>query len=405
MSIIKRVQNKKSLPLLLGIGCLLAGFFFVTATSLPAVRADGGNASFSVSPNSGSYSVGDSFVVTLYKDSGSEPVNVVEAALTYNPSHLQVQSVDASQSAFAMGVGTTNSAGSFSTTRAAFANGAPYTVKNKQIIVKLTLKALAAVTATSLTFGGNSVIASANTSTNVWNGQTSAASYTFKNVSPPAQPSSQPQVAAPPALSTPQSPRNTTITSPQTTTQTPNNATPTPSNPRDSNSSTPTEPDVQNESEQRGYIVVVKILDTNGSPVKNATVKLGSEKSVQTNEKGLASFVGIVPGEYEVVVSSWNKTQKATVTVTSLNDPVQNLQEFEVRVDNNPIGMILLYSGIAVAVIVVVGILVWLFRKHFRRRQRASSYYVDPSKIIASNSPSPGQEVPQKDDTTNKEIK
>lgn len=46
-----------------------------------------------VAPEIGSYVVGDTFTVSVYADSDGETVNAAEAELTFNPSHLRVESV------------------------------------------------------------------------------------------------------------------------------------------------------------------------------------------------------------------------------------------------------------------------------------------------------------------------
>jgi hypothetical protein len=46
-----------------------------------------------VAPEIGSYVVGDTFTVSVFADSGGETVNAAEAELTFNPTHLRVESV------------------------------------------------------------------------------------------------------------------------------------------------------------------------------------------------------------------------------------------------------------------------------------------------------------------------
>lgn len=378
-------------------------FFVITlvlgfVTSISPTRA-AGNASFSVSPNSGTYTVGDTIVATIYEDSGAEPVNAVEVGLRFNASHLQVQSVDASQSAFALGVGTTNEPGYFSTTRAAFSNNAAGEFKNKQVVVKVVFKVLAPAGTTAVNFDSSSTIASKNTSQNIWNGQSSAANYSLQNTSQPDQPQSSAQSTPQPQpqqSSSRQSSKNNPVTSSGTS----------PSQPGTNPSQTQNDPEQPAEEEmQRGYLVVMKVLDSKGNPVKDATVTLETGESVQTDKEGLASFVGIAPGTYEVAVLYKGQTKKSSITVSTLSDPAQNLQEFEVKVEDSPFNTVLFYGAIAVGSIIVIGLCVWwLLKRRSARKSQQPHYYVDPSTIIASGTPS--SSAPSKEDQiTNQEDK
>ena len=53
------------------------------------VSSNTGSAALSLNPASGSYIAGDDIVVKLHEDSGSDPVNVVQTELHYDPSQLQ----------------------------------------------------------------------------------------------------------------------------------------------------------------------------------------------------------------------------------------------------------------------------------------------------------------------------
>ena len=71
--------------------------FWVTAFS---VRA--GNASFYLSPSTGTYAVGDTFSVTVRLNSGGESINAAEGELTFDPNAILVVGISKANSIFSL---------------------------------------------------------------------------------------------------------------------------------------------------------------------------------------------------------------------------------------------------------------------------------------------------------------
>jgi hypothetical protein len=71
----------------------------LTFTGLAGTSYAAGSASLSLSPNGGSYTVGQTFPVTISENSGADSVNTIEADLTFSPS-LQLAGISCNTSAF-----------------------------------------------------------------------------------------------------------------------------------------------------------------------------------------------------------------------------------------------------------------------------------------------------------------
>lgn len=80
-----------------GISFLTAAFLIGSISFLGVSHYNSSNAltgaSMQVTPSSGSYAAGSNVSFTIREDSGSIPVNSVQASLTYNPSQLQFVSI------------------------------------------------------------------------------------------------------------------------------------------------------------------------------------------------------------------------------------------------------------------------------------------------------------------------
>lgn len=153
----------------------------------PAAHA-AGSASLGLSPAGGSHAIGSTFSVSVYENSGGTAVNGAEADLNFNSSQLELLGKSCG-SAFEI----TAPAGGNSLTCA--------TVTPKsgsQVVGTVSFKALAAGSA-GVNFAPSSQITAADGSgTNVWNGDTSGASFSFYTPAPvaaaPTTPAATPQV-------------------------------------------------------------------------------------------------------------------------------------------------------------------------------------------------------------------
>ena len=128
-----------------------------------------GSANLSLSPSSGNYKIGNTFSVTIYENSGSDPVNVVEAILSYDQSKLQL-------------LGRTCNSGAFEVS-AFSACGTIVPKTGTQAVATASFKALASGSA-SISFAGSSHIYRSTDNTEIWNGATSGGMYSLAKPAP-----------------------------------------------------------------------------------------------------------------------------------------------------------------------------------------------------------------------------
>lgn len=138
-----------------------------------------GNASFTLSPSSGSYDKNTNFALTVYENSGSEQVNAVDAKLVYDQSKLQFVGVSTSGSPFDFCTEKTGGSGTVSIVCAKLGGS----VSGQQQVGKVTFKARVGSGTTSVSFGGNSHIVRSADSEDIWNGNTSGGTYNLKSSS------------------------------------------------------------------------------------------------------------------------------------------------------------------------------------------------------------------------------
>lgn len=165
-----------------------------------AARADA--ASLSFSPSSGTYSAGDTIVVTVRVNTGNQAMNAAEGTVAFSTDTLQFVSVSKSGSIFKYW--TTEPSGS-NTGRVVFGGGLPrpgYT-GSSGTLVRVTFRARTAGTA-SLSFRGGRVLANDGVGTNILT-STGTASFAIREAAakPPAP---KPTEEPPPAPSEPARP-------------------------------------------------------------------------------------------------------------------------------------------------------------------------------------------------------
>ena len=138
-------------------------------------------ADVSISPSSGSYSVGQSFTVTIQTNPQSKSVNAVEAKLSFDNTKLSVTNVSKTGSVFSLW--TTEPAYSNSAGTIDFGGGSPSPFTTKSNIVTVTFKALAEGTA-SVSVASASVLAADGLGTDVYTGG-AGATYTLTQATTP----------------------------------------------------------------------------------------------------------------------------------------------------------------------------------------------------------------------------
>jgi hypothetical protein len=141
----------------------------LASTVFGSVQA-AGPASFSLSPASGSYTVGNSFSIGVYENGTA--VNVVTAKLTYDATKLSCSGVGGS-SAFPNTISATCGGGSVTISRYT-APGT--TVSGTQSVGSISFVAIAPGTAAVSVAAGSQI---ASNGTNIWNGSTAGGSYSI----------------------------------------------------------------------------------------------------------------------------------------------------------------------------------------------------------------------------------
>jgi hypothetical protein len=153
----------------------IVGFFLASVSG--AFAAD-----LSVSPSTGSYSVGQTFTVTLRAIPNGDNINAVESTLSFNPAVLSVVSVGKTGSAFSLW--TTEPTFSNSAGTIQFGGGSPTPFTASSNLITVTFRTVSAGTG-ALTFKTSSILAADGRGTDVFKNATNG-SYTVTVASTPA---------------------------------------------------------------------------------------------------------------------------------------------------------------------------------------------------------------------------
>jgi len=128
-----------------------------------------GNASLSMS--GGSHQAGTSFAVPIFVNSGSDPVNVVQADWSYDASKLQFQGVSCGGS-----FGITAGSGA-NTVTCGVANGA--SVSGSQLVAVANFKALAGSGSSVISIASSSHVWRSTDNADIWNGVPTSTGISF----------------------------------------------------------------------------------------------------------------------------------------------------------------------------------------------------------------------------------
>ena len=174
-----------SLKKIAAFSLLLFSLIFIMGGVVVPERAHAAAASLYVGPVSGSYSVGSTFTVSVYLDTGGQSVNAIQANLTFPPDKLQVVSPSSGQSLIQIWVSQpsySNINGTLS-----FQGGIPSPGVNTSagLISTITFRVMDTGTA-ALSFGDSKVFLNDGAGTNVL-GQTTDGIYSLV-LPPPAGP-------------------------------------------------------------------------------------------------------------------------------------------------------------------------------------------------------------------------
>jgi fibronectin type 3 domain-containing protein len=101
---------------------------------------------------------GSSFNVSIYEDSGTAPVNAVQANLSYPATGLQLMSIDGTNSGFPLSAQQSGSNGTIQIARAI--NGGTQPVTGKQLVANLTFQSLMTTGSATVAFTSGSAVVS-----------------------------------------------------------------------------------------------------------------------------------------------------------------------------------------------------------------------------------------------------
>lgn len=327
-------QKLKTWPQLLILSILLC-----VAQTAPVLAA--GDATFSLFPSGGSYTVGNTFTVTVSETSAAADNTLgAQANLSYNSSLLQWEG---------------NSLGVFNTICGANTGGGGSVSiacaqtnpvgGGTQTVAAITFKVLASgTTSVSMVPGpGGTPTDIQNSSGSVWSGNLPVANFSLANapVSSGSSGSSKPASTS--------TPRSTSSTAPKPATTTPTTAT-------TAQPKTTTKPPVLS------YVTII-VTDTAGQPIKGAKVVLDGNYVVYSDSQGKANFTTENAGSHSVTITDPGKKPYQTkVTLTAGQSIPIELQLTSAQ-SNSWLYIVL---GIILALI-AVGVILWFLKPSWLR--------------------------------------
>lgn len=288
----KLKQVPRPLRALLMLSVLMA----LTLGVLPRTAYAAGSASFSLSPASGSYTVGSPFTVTVYETSQpGDDVEGVQANVSYNTSDLQCDSVSESGTPFTYLGQSTCGSGLVQVGEAAAS-----TVSGQQRVATISFTVRSAGRSSVGIATGSDIQNSSVTS--VWNGADASASFMLNNPVPSGGGSSvAPSGSGSVGPSTSSTPSGSGSASPSSSSGPSGGPSESPSPSTSGDSSAPSAPGYWNLPPAAVFITV---RDHSGRWVRRARVVIDGRVSVYTNVHGMAGFRGLRAGTHAVVVTS-----------------------------------------------------------------------------------------------------
>ena len=348
------IKTIKNHALRLAMAISVAVMTVVGLTSPYAAHAATGDAYFSLSPSSGSYTVGDNLVLTVSETSTSgDNTNAVQVNLSYPSSQLQYKSISL-DGPFTLcgqqsGGGGSVNIGCASTT----------VVGGESPVAQITFSVLASGSAAVAMTSGSDI--DNNTGNSVWNGVLPSASFTLSKVvtAPPTSPTPPSSGSGGSSKSSGSSPSPTSTSPTTTTTQKTPTTAPTTASPSLAS-------------------ISVTIISPQGEPIAGAKVTLSNQQSAVTNASGVATFPGVKSGAYTVTVTDpGNKSVQTTFSLTPGQNKLVSFKLAATKSSSN--SMILVLLGIII-IILLLGGGIWL-------RLRRSRSDVAPPAATLSNDP------------------
>lgn len=376
------ITKKLKLTILISLLTVLA----TLPLSIKSASALGGSY-FILTPNSGTYQVGDFLTVKVEENSGSTGINFAEADLNYDKNLLSFVSFNSAQSDFPALVQENGGGGLAGSARGILSNnGQIALLTGTKTLTYVTFKVLAAG-ATSVSLANTSSIkapsADLTTIKEDWNGVTAGATFTFKapvtdgggtttgggSTGGGGSTSSGSKSSISSGGSTTAIKAGASSTAPPATTQ-------------------PVQQSVSGAEDEgtqvltpTSHMVSVKILNDKGKPVTGAEVKLGNQTD-HTISNGTASFIGIEDGSYKITVSYKGKTTSKQINVDATGQPASSVQNFEVKLTGTKgLPTWIIYSIIGLIVLFILGFLI-------PRKKPKFAYMnpVDPQSVVIGGS-------------------
>ena len=282
---------------------------------VPASAA--GSATFQITPASGSYNVGDEIKATVSITANDDDINAVQALVSYDSTSVSFQSISVAGSDFSE-TAPSGDRGDYVEVTRYLANGASVRGSDKKVAT-IVFRATAESASSSLSIRDGSGIAS--NSVNKWNESPSAVSYVITKKDIP-QPAAAEENSQQPSEQTPQ--QNDTV-APVKSHGTPANE-PVQANayiPRAESVALQTAalPQVNENADEEGYLVAVKVINENGDALEDVTVSIDKDRDAKTDISGIASFIGVKAGEHEF--SAEGSVVYGTVSESVLGDVQQ----------------------------------------------------------------------------------
>ncbi len=374
----------------------------VIGASLFGISRAAGGASFSLSPDSGSYAVNSTFNVTVYENS-SVAVNSIAAELIYDSTALTLNSVNTSGSPFTTcPSGASNAYGSGSIKISCALLGGSVTGTSKTVAT-LNFTVIKGSGSTDISFSVNSHIVNASDYSDEYAsvGTTVVgASYSLTTPAPTCaagQTGTYPNCVTPPPSGSIKS-SSKTNPDPKTSPVGSNSSTaPAASSPSaSSQAADPAAPipvTAANDSDQT-YLVAIKILDGDYKTVERAKVTIGSQ-TVVSDKTGIASFTGLKAGTHKVTVKSDKGEVKGEVTVNNQKTSAQ-LQTFTLKVKRKNILLLMfeIAAGMIILTALAGGLWYWLRMRKKNILPPPTTTHIDqpapePTTVITPNNTPP----------------
>lgn len=341
----KQRKSFKKLPAII-VALLVAavGVYFLAFS-----KAATGPSSLSISPSSGSRTKDASFAVSIYADSQGRTLIAHNVKLVYDQTKLEATDLNNNGSPFDGGCAVKSKGNGLVnlicyTTPGSSVNGSGL------LVGTVTFKVLVGSGSTSLSFASDSELSDQD-GLNVWNGTTTAGSFSLVNPTTPTNPTNPTNPTGP---TTPSAPSGGSSGSSSGGSAKPKSSpTSKPTNSGSNTAPTPTAaeqlPDTSSSQPEITGILAITITDKDGKPAPGVVVKIDKQEAT-TNALGVASFVGVSPGKHKISASS--KVLGAASKEITVTDVANAAQEFNIQLKKRP--NYLLYAVIVVLIILLI---------------------------------------------------